>query len=180
MSRNILRGICLFSMIVVAAFGVAACGEEDPGMSTGGLGQVSKAQQKQDYQGAMLAMSDSLEDPNSAMPLAKAVRIGNRNELQGAAERWDQATAIAAGIQAPKDIAAAHAMLVQAMKDLGDWNRRIAAAAPNAKKTRALGKRAQNSDAAKRYNQALAKIQAAGYSLTPEDDPLESAGSPGE
>jgi hypothetical protein len=165
--------------IAVIALTCAACGENDPGaIGATGLSEVSKEQQRQDYQGAMLAMTDALEDP-SAMPMEQAINTGNRKELQDAARRWDQATAVVISIEAPENVVSFHEKLGKAMQDLGDWNRRIAAAAPNKAATRRLGRQARESDAARRYNEALGAIQGAGYEMIPED-PLDSAGAPGE
>lgn len=167
----------VLALVVAAAVG-AGCGDQGAAGSRGNLDRPSKEQQRQDYVDSLGRMQAVIEDPN-AEPFQRSIDRGKKRELLAAAARWDQATAVAEGAQPPRDVAGVHRDLVKAMRGLGDWNRRIAAAAPNRSRTRRIARQAQNSPEAKAFDAALSKLEAAGY-LEPAGGatPLDQAGSP--
>lgn len=176
----------LVAVLACAALIGAGCesGGEPPNSSVPryGGGQ-SQEQLKIEYQQSMEQMRSQLENPD-APPLDRSIEIGDQQQLEQAAMRWDTATALAASIEPPKDIAADHKRLVAAMKALGDWNRKIAAAAPNKALTRKLGKQAQASAAATAFTEAVNRIEAKGYNVmtapqgAESDEPLPGASDP--
>ncbi len=122
-------------------------------------------------------------DDSAAPPVDDSIARANKQELTAAARRWDDATAIASSLQPPKKVAAAHRDMVAAMKELGTIHRQIAAAAPNKRRTKRLGKRAQTHPAAKRFADAVSRIEKAGFAVltvdaASSDDPLAGASSP--
>jgi hypothetical protein len=171
------RIIALGALVLTGALVGAGCADEDPGPSKL-ISQPSAEQQKNDYMEAFGAMQATIEDP-SAPPVEQSINTGNRKELLNLARHWDDATAKAAAIQPPEEIAAEHNQLVKAMKGLGDWNRQIAAAAPNKAKVKATFKQAQKSEASKNYGAALEAMVAKDYQVFGDPDATEEVGIDG-
>jgi hypothetical protein len=179
MGSNMRRALAMALCVLLAGMGAAACGDDQGPGGPGVDASTSDAQSKENYEQAMDQMRAQLENPQ-APPPQMSINKGNRNQLLDLAQRWDAATATVKSITPPDDIKAEHADLVKAMEQLGNWNRRIAAAAPNKARTRKLGKQAKNSAASKAFGEAVRAIEAKGYHVmtAPEDDSLEDAGSP--
>jgi hypothetical protein len=170
----------LFPLLLVLLLVAAGCGEKDPGPRGVGLNAgASEAQVRQDYEDSMERMREQVESP-SAPPLDQSIATANRNQLLDAAKRWDQAVAIAKSVTPPEDAAAAHKDLVAAMEGLGDWNRRIAQAAPNKPATKKLARQARKSAESKQFQAAVSSLESAGYVtfVSVPDDPLAGASDP--
>lgn len=179
------RGSSCVLLVAAAAVVGAGCGSGEPPQGSVpryNSGQ-SQDQLKAEYQQSMEQMRSQLDNPE-APPLDRSIATGDQPELEQAAMRWDTATALVASLTPPKDIVADHKRLVAAMKDLGDWNRKIAAAAPNKKRTQQIAKQAQNSAAATAFGAAVDRIEAKGYNVmtagdpAASDDPLPGASDP--
>ena len=175
------RRLLTVLLVMAIALLAAGCGEDEGQLANVPVGgKASAEQQKQSYEESMDRMRSQLEDAN-APALERSIAAGNKRQLEGAALRWDSATATVASIDPPADIASAHRDLVKAMKGLGDWNRKIAAGAPNKSRTRRLARQAQASKDAAAFQAAITKIEARGYHVMSEpdsSDPLGDAGSP--
>lgn len=172
--------LALAAAIALLAAGCSDGGGPGGAYDGGSVGTLSKEQQRINYEETMDRMRQTLEDPQ-APPLEMSISTGNVRQLQAASLRWDQATSIAKSADAPSAIKQAHADLVKAMAGLGDWNRRIAKAAPNKKRTNALAKAARASADAKAFRTAVNRIEAQGYHVmtSPEEaDPFAEAGPP--
>lgn len=176
-ARAILLTVCACGLIVTACGGGASGPRALDGTS---LTKDTSEEQKLAYDTTMERMRSVLEDPSSPPP-ERAIVSGNRTQLLALARRWDEATQVASSADPPKDIAAQHTKMVHAMRELGFWNHRIADAAPNAKRTKALGAQAKASPAARAFGTAVGRIESAGYAvLTVGDpeDPFNDAGAP--
>lgn len=188
MHRRQLTRALATSVAVLALAGVAVgCGESgSAGPYSGNAGELAKMtneEKRAAYEQAMEQLRTRLDDPQ-APPLERSIQLGQREELVSAAARWDEATVLASSVEPPDDIAVAHKDLVKAMQQLGDWNRRIAAATPNRKRVAALSRQAQASQAAKAFSSAVQRIEAKGYHvMTPPSgdaggDPFAEASQP--
>lgn len=180
--RGFRRIISIGLVVACAVLALAACGKDPAsidGLTSGGGGTTSPEMLRQQYDEAMARVRSTMEDPK-APPFAESVAAGNKQQLLAAAVRWDDATAILAGTTAPKDIAADHKRLLAAMTELGDWNRKMAKAAPNVQQVKQLFRQAQSSAASRTFGEATAAIEAKGYHVQsdPNTTPLDSASSP--
>ncbi len=176
------RFISTVVVVACAVLALAACGKDPAsidGLTSGGGGTTSPEMQRQSYDEAMARVRSAIEDPK-APPFEASVAAGNKQQLLAAAVRWDDATAIVAGTTPPKEIATDHKRLLDAMTELGNWNRKMAKAAPNVSQVKALFRQAQASDASRAFGEATAAIEAKGYHVQsdPNASPLDSASSP--
>lgn len=174
--RNLLVGLAL---VLMASLALAACGDGEPGSSGGSLTPSEKAAAKQAYERSMGQVAGTLDD-GTTPPFQFLIDKGIRKGLLEAAQNWDKATTLAAGISPPADIIDEHRDLVAAMRKLSAWNLKIAKAAPNVKRTKVAAAQAMNSQASKDFKAAIDAIQAKGYQVmgTGEASPLDSAGTP--
>lgn len=170
-----LRRIALVTTVAGAVALAGGCGAgADSGLPPLGTSlSASNDQRKADYEKSMEQMRASLDAPSAPAP-ERSIRLGKRSDLIEMAQRWDQAIAIVQSVKPPDDIAVQHKRMVAAMKDLSGWNHRIVQAAPNAKRTQALGAAAQKSAAAKSFRRSMTAIEELGYHV------LSSSEGPGD
>lgn len=182
--RDVRAARAVAKLLTVASFVLVAssCGGEPPDSGGNRLdpNTGSPEMQHERYDQEMVRVRALVEDPD-APPIDRSVNQGARRELLAMALRWDRATATVKSIDPPKDIAKDHAKLVRAMENLGKWNRRIAAAAPDRAQTRRLFKQARASADSTAFGEAVRAIEKRGYHVMtePEASPLDGAGSPG-
>lgn len=173
----------IVALVVVAlfAFLAAGCGESDPGAigPSGVDGGVSSEQAKQDY---VDGVSRALQQLGSAQgqSFGAAVTKGNAKQLQASAIAWRQGVQQLKGLNPPKDAVAAHQKLVTAVSQLDTWNQRIANAAPNAARTKALARQASASPASRQFEAAVCDLVDAGYEVVDPGacTPLADASGP--
>jgi hypothetical protein len=164
------RSALLLALALCLAAVLGGCGAKDANGPGPGYGSDTSSSStaagdaKQAYLNAMAGVQQQMED-QSAPPVTQSIQLGNRQQLINAAGRWDAGIAAIAAIHPPPDIAALHAQLLAAMRILGTWNHRIAAAAPNKRRTEALYKQANASAASHQYGAAIAGLKAKGYDI---------------
>jgi hypothetical protein len=161
--------------VVLLSLGIAAC-EKDSGEPRSYLRDTKKEQQEQAYIATMQQAIAVVDNPQT-FPIEEAIRTANHKELINVVDRWDRATQIAASAKPPADAQGIHTDLVASMRELGKWNRKIAAAAPKGPKaTQKVAKQAQASDASKMYGAALGALLELGYNF---QDPAVAEGGGG-
>jgi hypothetical protein len=169
--------------VVLAMLVVAGCGEGDPGAlgPTGVDAGVSSEQQKEDYvdgvAGALTQLGSS-----QGQSFGQAVAKANKRQLQASAIAWRQGLQQLKGLNPPKDAVPGHQKLVAAVEALDGWNKRIIAAAPNAKRTKAVAQQASGSAASRQFEAAVCVLVDAGYEVVDPGacTPLANAAGPSQ
>lgn len=180
-TRSITRIIRTTLVTAVAALLIAGCADGDPGAigPAGVDGGLSAEGQRQEYVEGVsnaLAQMFSGQGPN----YAKYVTTGNKKQLQATVIAWRQGVQQLKSINPPKDAVAGHTALVTAAQSLDSWNQRIAAAAPNKARTKALARQATNSPASRQLEAAVCQIVDAGFEVADPGTctPLANAAAP--
>jgi hypothetical protein len=171
----------LVLVAAAAALLAAGCGEGDPGAigPAGVDGGLSAEGQNQEYvEGVSRALSQMFSGQGASY--GKSVDTGNKKQLQATVIAWRQGVQQLKSINPPKEAVPGHTNLVKAAEALDGWNQRIAAAAPNKNRTKALAKQASNSAASRQLETAVCQIVDAGFEVADPGTctPLANAAAP--
>jgi hypothetical protein len=168
-------------VIAAAALLAAGCGEGDPGAigPAGVDGGLSSEGQRQEYvEGVSRALTQMFSGQGASY--GTSIETGNEKQLQATVIAWRQGVQQLKSINPPKDAVSGHTALVKAAESLDGWNQRIAAAAPNKNRTKALARQASNSPASRQLEAAVCEIVDAGYEIADPGTctPLANAAAP--
>lgn len=167
-------------LVAAAGFVLAGCGGSGGEASGPGPSLLdakpTATEQKSDYLDGVSRVLSAVDDP-SAPPLERSISLARANELEAAAMRWDQGLAMLKALKPPATVKAEHDKLVEAMAELGDWNHRIADAAPNRKLVAKVAQQARTSPSARKYGAAIDGFSRKGYDIlgagsTPNPPPI--------
>lgn len=160
-----MKAMRTWILLATMAIVVAGCGEQDPGPTVLGGGELSAEGQRQEYVDGVSRALAQLGSATQGEQFAKAVDGGNRRQLQVAALAWRQGGAQLKGLNPPKDAVEGHKALVAAVDALDAWNQRIVKAAPNKAMTKRLATQASNSPASRNFEAAVCQLVDAGYEV---------------